>query len=411
MQEPVHADHPRECHGQQCEDRGEEASGHGQVCRITDSHYIALCSPARDMLKIWLLLTWSLAWARADVLPLDDARPWLVSAGVPVDWTSGGGAFVLASSPVIRLNYRGVTLERPGSVLRDLAPLGWSPAYCNISARGLCASEFGVAFRVQQAGAPVVSDNPDAQLPPDWHGLHCANAVGRGLTYRPQYDLSACDLLDEGADVVFGAGVLYFRRSALPLGVYWALVVGAILLVRAVARNVQAHRERATPDLQRVPLAAATACILLVAREGEGLYATEGDHAFYLATMGYCICYLGYHVYFFVHARAQAVANTEIQSEQPPVFNLAAGVLQLIVSRLYTGAETPYNPIILLIVCTRALTKLRRPSAGHALTGLLDASYVALACELGFMPDPVYMVALIACADLIAEIYFTGGSG
>lgn len=370
--------------------------------------YIASNRLARVMRKLFLLWVWALISVHADVLPLDEARPWLVSGGVPIDWTSGGGAFVLASSPVIRLNYRGVTPERPGSVLRDLAPLGWSPAYCNISARGLCASEFGIAFRAQQAGPPVASDEPDAQLPPDWHGLHCANAAGRILTHQPEYDLSACDLLDEGADVVYSAGVLYLRRSALSLGVYWALVVGAILLVRAVARNVQAHRERSMQDSQRVPLLAAAACILLVAREGGGLYATEGDHVFYVATVLYCLCYLGYHVYFFVNARAQALACTGGSVEQPPVFNLAAGVLQLIVSRLYTGAETPYNPIILLIVCTRAFTKLRRPSAGHALTALLDASYVALACELGFMPDPAYMVALITCADLIAELYFTG---
>ena len=91
------------------------------------------------------------------------------------------------------------------------------------------------------------------------------------------------------------------------------------------------------------------------------------------------------------------------------MFDLAAGVLQLVVSRLYTGAETPYNPIILLIVSTRALTKLRRPSAGHALTALADASYVALACDLGFLPDPAYLVALVACAHLIAELYFAHG--
>ena len=359
-----------------------------------------LLSPAR--------LLALLACARADVLPLDDTRPWLASGGVPLDWASGGGAFVLASSPVVRLNYRGVTPERRGAVLRDLPALGWAGAHCNVSARGLCASEFGTAFRSQASGPPVASDDPAAQLPPDWGGLRCGNAAGRDLTHGAEYDLSACDLLDEGADVVYSGGVLYLRRSDLPLAVYWALVVGAILLVRGVARNVQAQREGARPDAQRVPLAASAACILLVAREGGGLYATEGDHLFYVATMLYCLCYLGYHGFFLLHARSLLLARAGAPPEQPPVFNLAAGVLQLVVSRLYTGAESPYNPVILLIVCTRALTKLRRPSAGHALTALLDASYVGLACELGFMPDPAYMAALVACAHLIAELYFAG---
>lgn len=356
-----------------------------------------------------LLLMTALA-ARAAVLPLDDARPWLASGGAPVDWTSGGGAFVLASSPVVRLNYRGVTPERSGAVLRDLAALGWAGAHCNLSARGLCASGFGTAFRPQRAGAPVASEDPAAQLPPDWGGLRCGNAAGRVLTHGAAYDLSACDLLDEGADVVYGGGRLYYRRSDLPLWSYWALVVGAILLVRGVARNVQAQREHAPADSQRVPLAASAGCILLVAREGGGLYATEGDYAFYVATLLYCLCYLAYHVFFLLHARSLrlALGQAPDPAQQPPVFNLAAGVLQLVVSRLYTGAESPYNPIILLIVGTRALTKLARPSPGHALTALLDASYVALACQLGFMPDPAYIVALLACAHLIAELYFSG---
>ena len=85
-------------------------------------------------------------------------------------------------------------------------------------------------------------------------------------------------------------------------------------------------------------------------------------------------------------------------------------MLQLIVSRLYTGAESPYNPIILLILCTRAITKLLQPSAAHAMTGLLDASYIALVCDLGFLPDPAYLSALLVCAYLVSEIYFERGT-
>jgi len=34
---------------------------------------------------------------------------------------------------------------------------------------------------------------------------------------------------------------------------------------------------------------------------------------------------------------------------------------------------------------------------------------VALACDLGFLPDPAYLVALVACAHLIADLYFAHG--
>jgi hypothetical protein len=360
------------------------------------------------MARAWILLAAALAPARGAVLALDDARPWLVSSGAGVDWASGGGAFLLASSPVVRLNYRGVMTEPGGARLRDLPALGWAGAHCNLSARGLCASEMGVAFPTAPA-APRATDDT-AGLPPDWQGLGCARAAGRLVTHSPVYELSACDLLDEGADVLYSRGVLYYRRSALSPWVYWALIVGAILLVRGLARNVQASRGQGPTDAtQRAPLAASLVCILLVSHEGGALYVTEADYVFYTATMIYCLAYFAYHTFFLVRAHARGMALGADPPPQPPVFNLAAAVLQLIVSRLYTGAESPYNPIILLILCTRALTKLRRPSAGHALTALADASYVALACDLGFLPDPAYLVALVAAAYLISELYFGRG--
>jgi hypothetical protein len=259
------------------------------------------------------------------------------------------------------------------------------------------------------------------------------------LTHESVYDLSACDVLDEGADVLYSAGSLCYRQSGISPWVYWGLILGAILLVRGLARNVQAHRETSSMDSQRLPLAASAACILLVSHEGDGVYATEADYVFYVATMVYCLCYLGYHVFFVVYGRALAQAQRAQQAQQapqaqqaqraqqaqqapqaqsapvaapdqPPIFNLAAGVLQLTVSRLYTGAEAPYNPIILLILATRAITKLRQPSASHALTGLLDASYIALLCELGFTPDPAYLSALFACASLVSQLYFSRNS-
>ena len=362
--------------------------------------------------RLLVLAAWLARRARCDVIPIDDARPWLASGGQPVDWTSGGGAFLLASRPVVRLNYRGVLAGPGGAVLRDMAALGWACTNCNLSARGLCVSEVGTAFPPAGGPAPRATDDARGQLPPDWAGLRCGNAAGRVLTHESVYDLSACDVLDEGADVLYSAGSLCYRPSGISPWAYWALILGAILLVRGLARNVQAHREMSSMDSQRLPLAASAACILLVSHEGDGVYATEADYVFYVATMVYCLSYLGYHVFFVVYGRAlaqaqQAQAVPVAAPVQPPIFNLAAGVLQLTVSRLYTGAEAPYNPIILLILATRAITKLRQPSAAHALTGLLDASYIALVCELGFTPDPAYLSALFACASLVSQLYFS----
>ena len=117
-------------------------------------------------------------------------------------------------------------------------------------------------------------------------------------------------------------------------------------------------------------------------------------------------------MFFVCYERAALLRLRILRQEQanqsgvPPVYNLAAAVLQLIASRLYTGAETPYNPVILFILFTRAITKLQQPSCGHALTALLDACYIALGCELGFLPDTAYLVALVAAAYLISQLFF-----
>ena len=337
------------------------------------------------------------AWGAAagDVLPLDDARPALSSGGTPVDWTSGGGAFVVASTRVLRINYRGVFTD--AGTLRDLASLGWARYQCNASAWGLCRADFGTVF----PAAPEVTDAPWG-LPQDLQSLGCANAAGVLLTDLPVYDVSSCDVLDEGLDVVFSASTVYLTTNPLADWAYWTLIAGAVLLVRGIAQNVQAHREAVSSLSQWLPLLASAVCIVVVARDGGQPYATQEDYVFYVATMFYSICYWLYHAGFAVYEHARGARDLVC----PPIFNLAGGVLQLIVSRLYTGAESPYSPVVLLILSTRALTKLSSPSAAHALTALLDACYVALACEVGFLPDASYLSALFAVACLVSQIYF-----
>jgi hypothetical protein len=337
------------------------------------------------------------AWGAAagDVLPLDDARPALSSGGAAVDWTSGGGAFLVASTPILRVNYRGVFTD--SGTLRDLAALGWQRYPCNASAWGLCRADFGTAF----PAAPRATDAP-AVMPADLQGLGCANAAAVLLTDLPVYDLSACDVLDEGWDVLYSGRTLYLARNPVSQWAYWTLIAGAVLLVRGLAQNVQAHKEVVTTVSQALPLLASGVCIVVVARDGGSPYATKEDYVFYVATVFYSICYFLYHVAFAVYEHVRGARGVVC----PPIFNLAGGVLQLIVSRLYTGAESPYSPVVLLILSTRALTKLSSPSAAHALTALLDACYVALACEVGFLPDASYLSALFAVACLVSQIYF-----
>ena len=127
----------------------------------------------------------------------------------------------------------------------------------------------------------------------------------------------------------------------------------------------------------------------LVVGAGDALYVTEGDLTFYWATVAYVGAYAAYHGLF-----AYLSVVDQVPQPDPPVFNLVAGALQLAAVRLYTGAETPYNPVIVFIIGTRAWAKLLAPSMAHACTALLDGVYLALACDLAFLPDPCYLIAL-----------------
>ena len=125
-----------------------------------------------------------------------------------MDWTSGGGAFTAASARIVRVNYRGIFTDT--GRLRDLRGLGWTSAPCNASAHALCRAEAGAIFPASPEAAGLGSG-----LPPGWDGLECGNAAGRTIVPWPQYDVSACDVLDEGLDVVYSASTVYFVRDAL----------------------------------------------------------------------------------------------------------------------------------------------------------------------------------------------------
>lgn len=89
----------------------------------------------------------------------------------------------------------------------------------------------------------------------------------------------------------------------------------------------------------------------------------------------------------------------------PPFYNLLAGVMQMVASRLYCGAETPYNPPLIFIIATRVVIKSRRGSdILRSLTILLDAFMISLICVLGFSPSSRYLIALFTAAGAAADV-------
>jgi hypothetical protein len=80
----------------------------------------------------------------------------------------------------------------------------------------------------------------------------------------------------------------------------------------------------------------------------------------------------------------------------------------LVASRLYCGAETPYNPPLIFIIAVRMAVKSRRGSdILRSLTLLLDAFMASLVCILGFSPDSRYLIALFTAACAASDSLVT----
>ena len=345
--------------------------------------------------RLPLLLT-AIATAAAEVFNLDDSTPWPISNGVPIRWVEGWDALTVAESACIRVNARGVFAKPSHWTPRALDTLGWAPASCQPGGeRALCSSPRGSIF--------PTTNNPVYNTSAQWPGLRCTKETrGRMLdTTQDRYDVSACDVLDAGGDAVVCDQRVWTRQTGVSVWVYWALCLLAVLLVRAlsylVVRRIQpppGAPEPCPPPLAGPDALTVGACVaalpLVLIPDGDAGFVTVEERFFFLFLCGYVAAYTLLFAQY-AHQGGQG---------EPPIYNLIAATLQAIASRLYAGVETPYNPILIWAVMTRALVKLRRgfdPVAST--TVLVDSLLLALMCVLGFPYPPLYLVA-VACAAL-----------
>lgn len=318
----------------------------------------------------------------ADLVPLDDARPFL-SAGDVISWHEGGAAFLVSRSPILRVNSRGVFTEKQHAKLRaDLPYLGWARFPCNLSAVSLCRAQPGEVFPLVK---PVIGEG---SLPHGFDTLKCSDSSGKVRSGASEYHVSACDVIDEGLDVVFSDQLVYIKNTKVPTWEYVVYLVLATFLVRGLSVNLQ---KKQVLERQAYIVGASFLCCVLCLVDGDSLYVTESDQLFFWCTLSYCLIYTFYHAY--------QLKNEEAEK---PVFNLVAGTLQLVSTRLYAGSETPYNPAVLFIIGARAFEKLKSSEWGQAGTAILDACYLSLMCELAFVPDPRFLVPVFFASYLYA---------
>ena len=211
---------------------------------------------------------------------------------------------------------------------------------------------------------PRQPERREAVTADGWKDLGCLNSRGKLLVSLGVYDISACDVFDEGLDLVYAGNTIYHRHSTLELWEYWLLVVLSIVLVRFLSYNIQALWDPAPDTRPQLPaLVCALLVVLVVLVDGDSHFVTSADQAyaclssndpiacliaanlaqvFFWATIAYISIYLA------MHAKAWQSASATI-----PVYNVLVATLQLVASRFYAAAETPYNLVLIGILAAR----------------------------------------------------------
>lgn len=288
----------------------------------------------------------------------DSGRPALslTDGGQIISWWEGGPAFVLASAGAVRVNFRAVYTYPPNSILRDLNRTDWHSQPCNASAWALCATDVGQAMPSSQ---PRMPENSLAVVADGWKDLACANSAGKLLVSLGVYDISACDVFDEGLDVVYSQGMLFHRHNSLQTWEYWLLVALAIVLVRCLSHNIKKLWE---PDAQErhaqwPALLASFVALVIVLVDGDALHITSADQVFYWSTAVYILVYLAIHLAYRWLPQdwlpSSSSENWQQDGLEYPVYNVIVATLQFIACRFYTAAETPYNLVLITILAIR----------------------------------------------------------
>lgn len=270
----------------------------------------------------------------------------------------------------------------------------WEHEQCFPSAFGLCSTATSVAFPSQQR--PVVNEGLD------W--LCGSTQTNRAVTNTSRYDHSACDVLDARTDYVLLDNTLYKSSATdLPDWIYWTVCVIVVYLVRCLSRYVLSSlkKDKAKDDDPN-PVLCVSACAVaawLVTSQGNYVYVTEEA----IIYNQFSIFYVSAYAVLFAGNRVFHTLKAHTAWSDPPFYNLLAGVMLLVASRLYCGPETPYNPPLIFIIGVRISVKSRRGSdAIRTLTLLLDAFMVSLVCTMGFSPHSRYLIALF-CASFAAS--------
>lgn len=321
---------------------------------------------------------------------LDDNKPYISSDSSKVNFFEGGGAFLLHSNVAVRFTYRGIQSITYGNSI--IPGSSWIKLDCNISAFSACAYSHGHLFSSER---PHVGYHR-LILPQ----LQCVKSQGKEIVLDPMYDISACDILEESYDVIYTQNTMYIQLNYMSTWEYWALVIGSIYLVRSISLNIMSKYNGTPLSNQSYILLVATVLVILVLKDGDRFQVTANDILFYWVNMVYIGLYMCYHMY---HWAKHYIFHLE-STAQPMIFNASAACLQLVASRLYSSAETPYTVVILALVSSRVWEKEMSLNISHKLTGMLDCCFVSLLITVGFTYNTFYLIPLFMSSWMVAQM-------
>lgn len=333
----------------------------------------------------------------ATITPLDNSVPYLVSGGRALVWSAGVDALSVAGSSFVRVNERGIVTQPSHWSVRDLRENGWRVRRCLPGGGSLC--EMSNVSRVFPTDPNKPRFSASHTLPP----LRCTrDRAQRILDHNWGYDISACDVLDGGGDVVFFGHSVAFMDTEITQVKYWLLCVLAIFIVRSFSYKVKTRLEYLTsPNTlgfssdQWTIGACALSIILAITPNFTSELVTEEDFI--------CCCFLVFYSFLYI-----MVWVFNRHDPHAPIYNLIAVTLQVTASRLYKGIETPYGGVLLYVLMTRMFMKLiggwKLP---HAITVACDSILVSLLAVFGTPFDGIYVVIIAIAAFGTADLLQT----
>lgn len=326
------------------------------------------------------------------IQPLDNSVPFLVSSGRPVVWSAGVDAVSVAGSSFVRVNERGIVTQPSHWSVRDLRENGWHVRQCLPGGGSLC--EMSNVSRV----FPTAPNKPRFSASHTLRPLRCTrDNAQRVLDHNWGYDISACDVLDGGGDVVFFQHSVAFKDTEITQVKYWLLCVLAIFIVRSFSYKVKTRFEHTTNTLgfssdQWTIAACALSIILAITPNFTSELVTDEDFI--------CCCFLVFYSFLYI-----MVWVFNRHDPHAPIYNLIAATLQITASRLYKSIETPYGGVLLYVLMTRMFMKLRGGwKLPHAITVASDSMLLSLLSVFATPFTGIYVIIIAIVAFATADV-------